>query len=176
MKTILIGYENTHGLSGGKVLDVPQDDQVKLFDDAKKFHKFPKGIKRFDLCRVEVASSAVFISEDVAKQAEDIETRKQKAAEELEASRKKAGDEAAKKARAIKEYQTAALKRNEANARVRSLENNLNQARASGSNDSVKEYESLLKSARAAQETTEKAFEAAKAAKESHEPKTETKK
>lgn len=74
--TILLGYPNSDGTGTPVALgDFDALKQGRIFDDAKRLHKFPEGVKFLVFGRFEPSARASFISEETAKSIQSIAAR-----------------------------------------------------------------------------------------------------
>jgi hypothetical protein len=125
---IIIGYTNTHGLSGGKIIAGPgistQAESETIMENARDLHKFPEGYKRVDLFMIERPEEThSFISEDVAH---TVQNAAEAAAEaQVKARSKMESERAGQKnfTAAHNVFQAAAKKRNAAVGAVASQVN-----------------------------------------------------
>ncbi len=66
MKTIIIGWEDERGSKSETIVSSGTSaEQADILNSAKRNHKFPKGIKKLTMFRLEEAESAVFVASNV---------------------------------------------------------------------------------------------------------------
>lgn len=128
MKTFLKGYEDKLG-SGKPVViagtEVPIAKQVEIFNDAKRLHKFPKGINRLVMVREQELDCALFSDPETAKALQLHDETYKKSEVEKQRVLKEVESKAEERKAALARITDAALARNSLMGEVHVIESQL---------------------------------------------------
>lgn len=143
MKIVIkvLGYADADGSGDALLKEFSESD----FSDAKRLHKYPKGVKHLKMFRCEEIECAIFISDEVAATVQESQKARDAKAAEAKDKAAELSKAPAEIVAAQKKVQDTARKRNALMGQLHSLKTNLRNHEVTPENLRSKTWASALK-------------------------------